>query len=163
MRIIHIATPCEFARLTTERLREYQLEHGGIEQEEISDCGMLRADLEGIYLLPDKHYAEEHIDFVLAGGITFYIEGNWMFVCSVFVLPEYRGKRLFSMMMMCLKELCKIEKLSGIHLSTYNFEAPHIYEHYGFVKGTVLTDYNGGNTSIDYVLYLNNNENKEER
>lgn len=48
--------------------------------------------------------------------------------------------------------------ISGIIVSTYDFEAPEVYERLGFTRGAVLPNCPKGNTSIDYYKVLMNKE-----
>jgi len=89
-------------------------------------------------------------DEKLIGGLTFYIYNGWLFLHRGFVLPEHRGQGVYSKLMDRVNKVSVDEGVSGIFVSTYEFEAPHIYEHYGFTHGSVLKDFPKGNTQIDY-------------
>ena len=87
---------------------------------------------------------------VLIGGLTFRVQNDWIFLCCGYVLPEYRGQGIYSKFIYELEHMAVKQNLCGIFVSTYTFEAPHIYEHLGFTKGAVLEDLPKGNTNIDY-------------
>jgi|GEM_PF-4431637 len=132
----------EYACMVENWIIDYENEKG---------CGINRLKVEkgedfpGIYAFKND---------MLIGGLTFCVQNDWLFLHCGFVLPEYRGKRIYSTFLHELEIFAKKSKLSGIHVSTYSFEAPHIYEHLGFRKGAALKDLPKGNTSIDYYKYL---------
>lgn len=88
---------------------------------------------------------------VLVGGITYHIHFGWVYLHCGYVWEQYRGIGVYSALMQSVEDTARYNNLSGIWVSTYEFEAPEIYEHMGFVRGSVLTNCPEGNTSIDYV------------
>lgn len=97
-------------------------------------------------------YAFNNGEFV--GGLTYRIQNDWIFLCCGYVLPEYRGRRIYSTFIYEIEKMAAKQNLSGIFVSTYTFEAPHIYEHLGFTRGAVLEDLPKGNTNIDYYKHF---------
>lgn len=91
---------------------------------------------------------------MLVGDITYYIQNEWLFIESGFILPEYRGRGLYRALIGVLEDCARHNKAGGLFLSTYTFEAPGLYEKLGFTKGSVLPNIPRGNTSIDYYKIL---------
>lgn len=91
---------------------------------------------------------------ILIGGLTLTIHNDWIFLHCGFVLPEYRGMGIYKKILLSLVDFAGAEGLSGIFTSTYSFEAPHLYERLGFIKGSVMPDCPKGNTSIDYYKLI---------
>lgn len=87
---------------------------------------------------------------VLVGGITYHIGFGWVYLHCGYVWEQYRGMGVYSALIKAVEDTVRHNNLSGIWVSTYDFEAPAVYEHMGFTKGTVLTNCPKGNTSIDY-------------
>ena len=86
----------------------------------------------------------------LVGGVTFYIHNGWIFLLCGYVWPEWRNKGIYKKMLEILAVKAKLTGLSGIFASTYDWEAPKVYERLGFIRGAVLCNCPRGNTSIDY-------------
>jgi len=86
----------------------------------------------------------------LIGGLTLDLRDDWVFLGCGFVLPEYRNRGIYKHIMQLIEERARSLNISGIFVSTYEFEAPHIYESLGYTKGCVLRNMPKGNTSIDY-------------
>jgi GNAT superfamily N-acetyltransferase len=127
----------EYAKTVDNWLIAYQNANG----KNINRAKVKNSDFEGMYALHDGE---------LVGWLTIRLQSDWIFLHCGYVLPEYRGKGIFKKILRHLEKLAEAEKLSGIFTSTYTFEAPHIYESLGFIKGSELTDCPKGNTSIDY-------------
>jgi GNAT superfamily N-acetyltransferase len=96
--------------------------------------------LEGIYAFDSD---------TLIGGLTFHIENDWVFLSKGFILPEYRGLKIYSTILRRLEQTARKCGMCGMFVSTYDFEAPHVYEHMGFTRGSVMSDMPRGNTNID--------------
>lgn len=90
------------------------------------------------------------IDNVLVGGITYHLQNDWVFLHCGYVWEQYRGMGVYSELMKTLETAARNKGMSGLFVSTYDFEAPKVYEHMGFSKGAILTNCPDGNTSIDY-------------
>lgn len=133
----------EYAIMIENWLINYQIKYGkGIHNHNIASntsCGT------GVYAFNEDK---------LVGGLTFHIHNDWIFLNCGYILPEYRGQKIYSKFLHEIEKLAIRSKLSGMFVSTYTFEAPHIYEHFGFVKGSVLKDMPKGNTNIDYYKKL---------
>lgn len=132
----------EYANMVENWLVDYENKNGnGINRERVAEPfnGM------GIYAMDGN---------ALVGGLTFRIQNDWIFLCCGYVLPEYRGRRIYSTFIFELEHMAAERGLSGIFVSTYTFEAPRVYEHLGFMKGATLEDLPKGNTNIDYYKKL---------
>lgn len=135
----------DYAAKVLNALRDYEAENGN-----------------GIKMQP--HLKPEEMDCfgcyaetgnTLLGGLLFSIQNEWIFLSSGFVWPNYRGMGIYSSIIKNIEEKARANKCNGIFVSTYDFECPHIYEHFGFKKGSVLPDMPKGNTNIDYFKPLN--------
>lgn len=87
---------------------------------------------------------------ILVGGITYHIHFGWVYLHCGYVWEQYRGIGVYSALMQAIEAEARNNGLSGIWVCTYEFEAPAVYEHMGFTKGSILTNCPKGNTSIDY-------------
>ncbi len=134
----------DYACRIINALRDYEAEHGN----NIDPMPHLKA--EDMYTL--GCYATSR--GVLLGGLLYSIHREWIFLSSGFVWPEHRGRGIYSAIMREIEGYAMKKRCNGIFVSTYTFEAPHIYEHWGFTKGSVLPDMPRGNTSIDYFKLL---------
>ena len=144
LQIVDMSDKTEWSCQVYNWLVDYQAENGvDIKRDHVESSGMR---CNGVYAFDGEK---------LVGGTLFTLHKNWMFLDAVFILPEYRGKKIFTKIYNELNSICFDMKLSGIHLSTYTFESPHIYEHFGFVKGCVMPNVPPGNTSVDYYKVLN--------
>lgn len=86
----------------------------------------------------------------LLGGITYYTHNDWIFLLCGYVWPEWRERGIYRTMIETLAEKLKVVGISGIFASTYDWEAPKVYEALGFTRGAILRNCPKGNTSIDY-------------
>lgn len=133
----------DYACRIINALRDFESEHGNnIEQ-------MPHLKDEDMYTIGCYATSRD----VLLGGLLFSHHHEWIFLSSGFVWPEYRDRGVYSAIMHSIEAYAE-EDCNGIFVSTYTFEAPHIYEHWGFTKGSVLPDMPRGNTSVDYFKIL---------
>lgn len=94
------------------------------------------------------------LDGAFVGGVLFYASNDWLFLTSGIVFEPYRNKGIYKAVIKKLEEYAKENGLSGIFVSTYDFQAPWFYEKNGFKQGAVLHNCPAGNTSIDYYKSL---------
>ena len=87
---------------------------------------------------------------VLIGGLTFHVHNDWVFLHCGYVWEQYRGIGVYTSLVESVENVARNAGLSGIFVSTYDFEAPGLYERLGFTRGAVLHNCPEGNTSIDY-------------
>ena len=133
----------EWACKVTNWLIDFEAENGcNIQKKHITPNS---AKINGIYALDRNR---------LIGGLLFTLHNDWIFINIAYVQPKYRGSGLFSLMVGQLEKYGRKRGVAGMHVSTFDFEAPHIYEHMGFVRGCVMPDCPRGNTSIDFVKLL---------
>jgi len=126
-----------YATTITNWLIEYQNENGNNINKPMRES----VDLRGIYAFCGDE---------LIGGLTFTTRYEWVFLDCGFVLPEYRNQGIYKDIMRSIERAARKEGLCGVWVSTYEFEAPYIYESLGYTKGCILRNLPKGNTSIDY-------------
>ncbi len=105
-----------------------------------------------------KKEAEQHPQGIYAirargkvvGGLTFYVHNDWVFLLCDYVRESWRGSGLYRRMLEDIEGRVRDLGLSGIFVSTYDFEAPALYEHLGFKRGAEMPNCPRGNTSIDF-------------
>lgn len=90
----------------------------------------------------------------LSGGITFNIHNDWVWLQCGYVCAEMRRQGIYKSLLDLIESWARKVGISGIIVSTYDFEAPAVYERLGFTRGTVLPNCPKGNTSIDYYKVL---------
>lgn len=95
------------------------------------------------------------------GGITFNINNDWVWLQCGFVCSEHRRKGIYRSLMDLIESWARNVGISGIIVSTYDFEAPEVYERLGFTRGAVLPNCPKGNTSIDYYKVLPREEERK--
>lgn len=88
------------------------------------------------------------------GGLTFNIHNDWVWLQCGFVCEELRRQGIYRSLLDLIESWAREAGISGIMVSTYDFEAPAVYERLGFIRGAVLPNCPKGNTSIDYYKVL---------
>ena len=136
-----ITTNPVYANAVANWLIDYQNENGN----GLSKPPRSHTEYQGVYALCNDE---------LVGGLTFYVNNDWVFLDSGYVLESYRNNGIYKHIVRHIESVVREKGLSGVWLSTYEFEAPHIYEALGYTKGNVLRDMPRGNTSIDYYKHL---------
>lgn len=143
--IIH-STDSEYISTIAKEVHRFEAEHGQGDELKARYTSMLEGK--------EIDYAEAGffamVGGVLVGGITYHIRFGWVYLHCGYVWEQYRGMGVYSALMQTVEDTAQYNDLSGIWVSTYEFEAPAVYEHMGFTKGSVLTNCPKGNTSIDY-------------
>lgn len=94
----------------------------------------------------------------ILGGLTFNIHNDWVWLQCGFVWVKHRRQGVYRSLLDLIESWAKNVGISGIIVSTYDFEAPAVYERMGFTRGTVLPNCPKGNTSIDFYKELPKDE-----
>lgn len=90
----------------------------------------------------------------LLGGVTFNAHNDWVWIQCGFVYEPQRRQGIYRALLETVERWAKESGMSGIFVSTYDFEAPAVYERLGFNRGAVLGNCPKGNISIDYYKEL---------
>ena len=90
----------------------------------------------------------------LLGGVTFNAHNDWVWLQCGFVYEPQRRQGIYRSLLEIVERWAKESGMSGIFVSTYDFEAPLVYERLGFTRGAVLGNCPKGNTSINYYKEL---------
>lgn len=90
----------------------------------------------------------------LSGGLTFNVYNDWVWLQCGYVCAELRRQGIYKSLLNFIESWAQKVSISGIFVSTYDFEAPAVYERLGFTRGAVLGNCPKGNTSIDYYKEL---------
>ncbi len=106
--------------------------------------------------IDQKEYEEnEHNFFVyvndkLVGGAIGYIKYNWYFLDLLYIDDEYRGQDIGTELINRIEKLARKEKLVGIRMETWDFQARGFYEKNGYIVYAEIKDCPPG--TIDYFL-----------
>jgi len=126
-------------------LAEYQVEYGnGIDAD-----GLIWATRQSVRSWQHESvYAHDGDELI--GGALFVVADDWIFLDRAFIVTEYRGQGIYSRIIREIDGYAEKHGIRGIEVQTWDFEAPHIYEHLGFTKGCVHPDKPRGNTVYHY-------------
>ena len=106
--------------------------------------------------IDQKEYEEKEYNFLaymedkLIGGAIGYIKYNWYFLDLLYVDEEYRGQDIGTELINQIEKLAQKEKLVGIRMETWNFQARGFYEKNGYIVYAEIKDCPPG--TIDYFL-----------
>ena len=78
------------------------------------------------------------------GGVTAYVNWNWLQISLLWVDEELRGEGLGSELLSRLEAIAKQEGCERAHVSTFSFQATAFYEAHGFTRFAQLEDYPPG-------------------
>ena len=106
--------------------------------------------------LQDPERKPEYADFLafddgrLIGGIVGFVAYNWYFLDLLYVEEAYREQDVGTRLIRIVEEFCRNERLTGIRLETWNFQARGFYEKNGFSVFGELEDCPPG-TSVYFL------------
>ncbi len=89
------------------------------------------------------------------GYMAFKKDGDRLFISKLYLKKEFRGKGIFSAMLLFIEETAKKQKLKSLYLTVnrHNKQSITIYRKKGFVvSGEQITDIGGGYVMDDYVM-----------
>lgn len=104
----------------------------------------------------DDEYEEIPHNFIvydedkLIGGAIGFMKHRWYFLDLLYIDEEYRGQHIGTKILKQIEELAKREKLVGIRMETWNFQARGFYEKNGYTVYGEIKDCPPG--TIDYFL-----------
>lgn len=130
----------DYAQWVTSELEQYELAH--LNHPERQAKKEAAKHPQGIYAISARGK--------VVGGLTFYVHNDWVFLLCGYVREAWRGSGLYRRMLEDIEGRARTLGLSGIFVSTYDFEAPALYERLGFKRGAEMPNCPRGNTSIDF-------------
>ena len=68
----------------------------------------------------------------LVGGAVGFVEYNWYFLDLLYIDEEYRSQTIGTKLIKQIEEYAKEEKLTGIRMETWDFQARGFYEKNGY-------------------------------
>jgi GNAT superfamily N-acetyltransferase len=80
----------------------------------------------------------------LAGGISAFVNWNWVHVALVWVAPERRHQGLGSRLLRTVEEEAITRGCGRAHLDTFSYQARPFYERHGYRLFATLEDYPPG-------------------
>lgn len=92
----------------------------------------------GIYISNNRHLGPTTT--IQAAACCAY-KGDWLHIELIWVDQRLRGQGLGSQMMEAIEEKAKAKNCIGMHLTTFDFQAPAFYEQHGFESFATLDDF----------------------
>ena len=89
-------------------------------------------------------------DEKLIGGAIGFVQYNWYFLDLLYVEKEYRNQDVGTKLIRSIEEYSSKEKLTGIRMETWDFQARGFYEKMGYILWAEINDCPPG--TIDYYL-----------
>lgn len=85
----------------------------------------------------DEYEEEQHNFLVfdedkLIGGVIGFIKYNWYYLDLLYVDEEYRKQDIGTELLKQIEELARKEKLTGVRMDTWSFQARGFYEKNGY-------------------------------
>lgn len=91
----------------------------------------------------------------ILGYTGLQIQQNKLFLSKLYILKEYRGKKVATKSFEFIEEFAKKNNLKSVWLTVnkYNYHAIEVYKHTGFIKTKdLVTDIGNGFIMDDYVF-----------
>lgn len=86
----------------------------------------------------------------LIGGAIGYTRYHWYFLDLLWIEEDYRGKDIGTSLIKKIEEYAQEEKLTGVRMETWNFQAKGFYEKMGYQLYGTIEDCPPG--TIDYFF-----------
>lgn len=130
-----------YIRQVMQAILDFEAEHGQGIKARVADK---------IGLSPEGAFAFS-LNGALLGGLTFQVYNDWVFLEYGFVWPLYRRTGIYAELIGCIEQFARKAGLVGLHVWTYEWEAPAVYEALGFTSNGALRNFPRGNTLIHYI------------
>lgn len=94
----------------------------------------------------EDEYLEREYNFIaydegrVIGGAIGFIQYNWYFLDLLYVDSEYRGQDIGTKLIKEIENLAKNEKLTGIRMETWDFQAKEFYKKMGYEVYATIED-----------------------
>ena len=82
----------------------------------------------------------------LLGGVTGHVWGGWLDIALLWVTEPLRGKGYGRKLLDAAEAEARSQGCTGIHLTTFSFQARPFYEHLGYQTVADVPDYPAGHT-----------------
>lgn len=92
----------------------------------------------GIYIADQRHVGPS--TKIQAAACCAY-KGDWLHIELIWVDQRLRGQGLGSQMMQAIEDKAAAKNCIGMHLTTFDFQAPEFYERHGFKTFAELDDF----------------------
>ncbi|WP_051362355.1 GNAT family N-acetyltransferase [Solimonas soli] len=86
----------------------------------------------------------------LAGGLLGQFRSHWLHVEILVVQPALRGSGAGRALMAAAEAAARERGCHGLWLDTFDFQAPHFYEHLGFTRFGTIADFHDGHARHFY-------------
>lgn len=90
----------------------------------------------------------------IIGGAIGYINYNWYFLDLLWIEDIYRGKDIGTTLINNIEEYAQKEKLTGVRMETWNFQAKGFYEKMGYKIYATIEDCPPGTTDYFFMKKL---------
>ena len=139
-----------WARMLVSRLLAFEAGHGALGSGgSINAAGLAT---HGIYALRNG---------LLAGGALFSVIGGELHIRVAYVMPGQRGRGIFSAVHRKLERHAAELGAGAIRVSTYAFEAPHVYSGPGYDRRSVGKGHGSGHDRIYFAKTIIGTAGKE--
>lgn len=86
----------------------------------------------------------------LAGGLLGQFRSHWLHVDILVVAPELRGSGAGRALLTQAEDAARERGSHGVWLDTFDFQAPHFYEHLGYTRFGTIADFHDGHARHFY-------------
>ena len=93
-------------------------------------------------------------DDTVAGAVYGYIRWDWVYIDILYVSDGQRGKGLGTDLMNKVEEMARSRGMTGLHLTTHDWQGPDFYEKLGYRLYGELDDFPKGHKRLAYCKYL---------
>lgn len=85
---------------------------------------------------------------MIIAGIHGQIGGNWLYIASLWVDENYRGKGIGKKLLFLAEKTAFERNCHGAYLYTYSFQGPKFYEKFGYITMGKLENFSGDHTKF---------------
>jgi GNAT superfamily N-acetyltransferase len=99
---------------------------------------------------PADFHLALRMDGDVAGGLLGQFRSHWLHVDILVVRPQLRGSGAGRALMQLAEDAARERGCHGLWLDTFDFQAPHFYEHLGYTRFGTIADFHDGHARHFY-------------
>ena len=116
--------------------------HTNLRRNNREKCEWLRNNTPSDIKIPDiisSNFLAFDNDKLIGGAIGF-LQYNWYFLDLLYINEEYREKYIGTNLLKQIEKFARKEKLTGIRMETWDFQAKGFYEKNGYIAFAEIKD-----------------------
>lgn len=83
----------------------------------------------------------------IVGGLIGDIWGGWLHIRGLWIAASLRNEGYGTQLLQAAEDEARMKGCRGVHLESFDFQAPHFYERFGYTIFAEIPDYPAGHTN----------------